>query len=139
MTTAEERYQLIMTYCDTFNHLANGVIQGWEALLANGSSSFNDEQRTDIGYTQNKIRNFLSAVKTVHQLTLIQRQVPLESKEFIDFIVSLNHELHAPLLLVVGYAQLFLDGGMGPLSDRQREEMENIYKTGRGLLTAITE
>lgn len=45
-----------------------------------------------------------------------------------EIIQNVSHELRTPLTFIKGYADLLLDGSMGPLTDAQREAVEIIAK-----------
>ncbi|HXM19564.1 MAG TPA: histidine kinase dimerization/phospho-acceptor domain-containing protein [Candidatus Tumulicola sp.] len=49
------------------------------------------------------------------------------------------HDLRSPLGPVIGFAQLLRDGKAGPLTDQQREFLDDILKSGRQLLATIEE
>lgn len=56
-----------------------------------------------------------------------------------DFLSSMSHELRTPLNSVLGYAQLLVNSRKQPLADRQRDQVEQIYKSGQHLLSLINE
>lgn len=54
-----------------------------------------------------------------------------------DFLAMMSHELKTPLHAIRGYSQLLLEGVDGPLTQAQREDLENILKSGDHLLELI--
>jgi len=54
-----------------------------------------------------------------------------------DFLAMMSHELKTPLHAIRGYSQLLLEGVDGPLTPAQREDLENILKSGDHLLELI--
>lgn len=54
-----------------------------------------------------------------------------------DFLAMMSHELKTPLHAIRGYSQLLLEGVDGPLTAAQREDIENILKSGDHLLELI--
>ena len=139
MVTPEERDQLITTYCATFGDAAHNIARRCDALLAETDELFSAEQKTDIKRIHNAVQKFLSLVETARQFAVTQGWASRESREFDEFMARWIHDLRTPLNLVIGFAQLFLEGGMGPLNDRQQEAMEYICKLGQGLLSKIDE
>lgn len=61
----------------------------------------------------------------------LQRLDELKSK----FVSIAAHELRSPLTLIRGYAEIFLDGDLGPLTDNQRDCLEIVEGSARRLLT----
>jgi two-component system NtrC family sensor kinase len=49
------------------------------------------------------------------------------------------HDLRSPLGPVIGFAQVLRDGKAGPLTDQQREFLDDILKSSRELLAVIEE
>ncbi len=55
------------------------------------------------------------------------------------FLSNMSHELREPLNTVIGFSRLLLKGIDGPLSDRQREDVEQIYQDSQNLLGLIND
>ncbi|MFK7161052.1 ATP-binding protein [Marinospirillum sp. MEB164] len=55
-----------------------------------------------------------------------------------DFLSSMSHELRTPMNAILGFAQL-LQAGKQPLTERQRRQVQQIYKSGQHLLTLIND
>ncbi|HWA26906.1 MAG TPA: ATP-binding protein [Lacunisphaera sp.] len=56
-----------------------------------------------------------------------------------EFLASMSHELRTPLNVIVGMSELFADGYMGPVTDRQAEGARSIHDSGRHLLELIND
>jgi signal transduction histidine kinase len=67
-------------------------------------------------------------------LTEKLRQVDKEKEEFSAMV---THELKTPLIPVSGYAELFLDGSLGNMTEIQKEKMQVIYENSIRLSTLI--
>jgi signal transduction histidine kinase len=46
----------------------------------------------------------------------------------------MSHELRTPLNAIIGFSDLILEGGVGPISEQQREFLESVLRNGRHLL-----
>lgn len=56
-----------------------------------------------------------------------------------EFLSSMSHELRTPLNSILGFAQLLVSGRKAPLPEQQRNQVEQIYKSGKHLLTLIND
>lgn len=54
-----------------------------------------------------------------------------------EFLANVSHELRTPLSAVIGFAELLKDGAFGPLDERQRAPLEDIFRSGSHLLAII--
>lgn len=55
------------------------------------------------------------------------------------FVASMSHELRTPLNSIMGFSQLLLDGGPGPLNDKQTEYLTEVLTSGRHLLSVVND
>jgi signal transduction histidine kinase len=56
-----------------------------------------------------------------------------------EFLANMSHELRTPLNAVIGFSELLLDSGSGPLSEDQKDYIADILSSGRHLLELINE
>jgi signal transduction histidine kinase len=63
----------------------------------------------------------------------LQRATQLKS----EFLANMSHELRTPLNAIIGFSDLMLSEGLGPLVDQQKEFLEAILRNGRHLLGLI--
>ena len=56
-----------------------------------------------------------------------------------EFLSSMSHELRTPLNAIMGYAQLLRDYSEQPLTDEQRDGIEQILDGGQHLLVLVNE
>jgi signal transduction histidine kinase len=54
-----------------------------------------------------------------------------------EFLANMSHELRTPLNAIIGFSDLMLTEGVGPVSAQQREFLEAILRNGRHLLELI--
>ena len=56
-----------------------------------------------------------------------------------ELMANITHELRTPLNAVIGYAELMEGGAYGEINPEQRENLEAIIDSARGLLNLITQ
>lgn len=56
-----------------------------------------------------------------------------------EFLSSMSHELRTPLHGILGFAQLLENSRREPLTERQREHVQRIRRSGEHLLTLIND
>jgi PAS domain S-box-containing protein len=56
-----------------------------------------------------------------------------------EFLTKMSHELRTPLNSVIGFAQVLLRQHFGPLTDKQKEYLRDIYESGDHLLSLIND
>ncbi len=67
--------------------------------------------------------------------TELQRVTKLKS----EFLANMSHELRTPLNAIIGFSDLLLTEGLGPLEEQQKEFLEAILRNGRHLLGLIND
>ena len=71
------------------------------------------------------------------QLEQMNAELAKANRAKSDFLAMMSHELKTPLHAIRGYSQLLLEGVDGPLTQAQREDLENILNSGDHLLELI--
>lgn len=56
-----------------------------------------------------------------------------------DFLAAMSHELRTPIGAISGYADLLIEGIVGPVSDEQREKLVRVKAVGDHLLKIVDE
>lgn len=73
------------------------------------------------------------------ELRLAKEAAEKANKAKSEFLSSMSHELRTPLNAVLGFAQLLDSDPLEPLSDSQKDSIQEITKAGRHLLGLINE
>lgn len=56
-----------------------------------------------------------------------------------EFLSNMSHELRTPLNAVLGFSELLLQESFGPLIEKQKEYVKDIYDSGKHLLSLIND
>ena len=55
------------------------------------------------------------------------------------FLANMSHELRTPLTAVIGFSDILADGMAGPITDEQKDLVQDISTSGRHLLSVIND
>ena len=61
------------------------------------------------------------------------------SKTKSDFLANMSHELRTPLNSVIGFSEILQDQLFGELNEKQKEYVDDIYSSGKHLLSLIND
>src|SRR3989441_2742228 len=67
------------------------------------------------------------------------QQVEIASRHKSQFLANMSHELRTPLNAILGYTELILDSVYGEVSEKVRDVLERVDKSGRHLLGLIND
>ncbi len=108
-------------------------------------TALRDESEVIIGYlligTDNTARKQIEEERTKLEQTLKQKNVELEdaSRMKSEFLANMSHELRTPLNAIIGFSEVLRDGLMGPMPEKQRAFIGNIFSSGQHLLALIND
>jgi signal transduction histidine kinase len=71
------------------------------------------------------------------ELGRLYHQLEAASRHKSQFLANMSHELRTPLNAILGYTELILDNVYGEVSEKVREVLESLEKSGRHLLGLI--
>ena len=79
-------------------------------------------------------------IQTVNrELVLRREEAEAASRSKTDFLANMSHELRTPLNAIMGFSEIMLMNMAGPVSDKQREFLNDISKSGNHLLSLIND
>ena len=56
-----------------------------------------------------------------------------------EFLANMSHELRTPLNAIIGFSEVLGDGLLGDMTDKQRQFIGDIFKSGKHLLSLIND
>ena len=86
------------------------------------------------------LRNYLVERLEAEQALLEARQqADAANRAKSNFLTTMSHELRTPLNAIAGYTQLLMIGIAGPITEKQRQQLERIEKSQHHLLALIND
>jgi signal transduction histidine kinase/CheY-like chemotaxis protein len=80
--------------------------------------------------------------QTQHQLEIQQetnKGLERASRMKSEFLATMSHELRTPLNAIIGFSDALKEGMVGPISDAQRQFIDDIFTSGHHLLAVIND
>lgn len=88
-------------------------------------------------------RALLNIVEDLNQKTeeLEQANTKLRELDRLKsmFIASMSHELRTPLNSIIGFSGIMLQGMSGEINEEQRDQLGRVFRSGKHLLSLITD
>jgi len=120
--------------------VVGGEVLGVMAVQSYREESFYDEHDLELltavasqtAIALESARLYEEAVETAERLREVDR---LKSQ----FLANMSHELRTPLNSIIGFSRVVIKGIDGPITERQREDLEAIYSSGQHLLGLIND
>lgn len=76
-------------------------------------------------------------IERTRELERANRELERSNKLKSQFIATMSHELRTPLNSILGFSELLIDEVFGPLNEKQKRYVSNIYNSGSHLLQLI--
>jgi signal transduction histidine kinase len=97
------------------------------------------EQTDSLRRTKERLVSYAEALAKKNDDLCEAVDAARQASEFKSrFLASVSHELRTPLNGIIGFAQMFYDGALGPITDVQRECLGDMLNCSEHLLTLIS-
>ena len=111
---------------------------GVQTVVSFNANTFHDRERT--------LQGVFIAARDVTELKLVQQKLEQQNVELQDgsrmkseFLANMSHELRTPLNAIIGFSELMCDGVVGDMSAQQSAFVDNIFTSGKHLLSLIND
>ncbi len=124
---------IYLTMVDLPNRDPTGQITGLVHLVQDATEAGEFQQR--LAQNRNELR-LMSERLSQQNLELAAANAELRRLDELksQFVSVAAHELRNPLSSILGYVEMLLETDLGPLTDKQRECLEIVQRSGRRLL-----
>jgi len=82
------------------------------------------------------------AVENAHLFLEIDeksQQLEVANRHKSEFLANMSHELRTPLNAIIGFSEVLLERMFGELNDKQEEYLQDIFSSGKHLLSLIND
>jgi len=67
------------------------------------------------------------------------RQLEIANQHKSEFLANMSHELRTPLNAIIGFSEVLLERMFGELNDKQADYLQDIFTSGKHLLSLIND
>jgi signal transduction histidine kinase len=82
------------------------------------------------------------AVENAHLFLEIEekgQQLEVANRHKSEFLANMSHELRTPLNAIIGFSEVLLERMFGEVNDKQEEYLQDIFSSGKHLLSLIND
>jgi len=118
---------------------ARGRTIGALTLTFSDTREFSRAERDYVMALANHCAHALDRAHLYEAERLARQQAQEANRAKSNFLAVMSHELRTPLTAILGYGALLEDEVVGPLNERQREQVARMRESGRHLLGLINQ
>jgi signal transduction histidine kinase len=85
------------------------------------------------------IKSVLDEIRYKEELQKTYEELKVLDKAKSEFISMASHQLRTPLSATKGYISMIIEGSYGPLSEKIKEKMENVFQSNERLIKIIND
>jgi signal transduction histidine kinase len=78
-------------------------------------------------------------LETTRKLEIAMIEAEAANKAKTEFLANMSHELRTPLNSIIGFSDILADGLAGPVTDEQKDMINNVSTSGKYLLSLIND
>lgn len=122
------------------------LVLGSSKPITERDQTFIERLSAQLGVALHNIRQYGDLKHLADQLHLRSEEISLKNAQLLqadkmksEFLATMSHELRTPLNAIIGFSEILRDGLIGPLEDRQKTYINDIYESGQHLLSLIND
>jgi len=114
--------------------------------ISERDQTFIERLSAQLGVALHNIQQYGDLKLLAEQLHLRSEEIGLKNKQLLEadkmkseFLATMSHELRTPLNAIIGFSEILRDGLIGPLEDKQKNYVNDIFESGQHLLSLIND
>ena len=128
--------------------LAEGKVTNYEltARARDGALTVVSYNATTFHDRDGRLQGVLAVARDMTELKRIEQALQQKNAELEDasrmkseFLANMSHELRTPLNAIIGFSEVLSDGLLGDMTEKQRKFIDDIFKSGKHLLSLIND
>ena len=108
-------------------------------LLSRVREAFSAQDLEVLGILRRILSAEVERKEWERQILAYAAEVEKANKAKSEFLANMSHELRTPLNAIIGFSELMNMGAPGELNEKQKRYVNNIFTSGKHLLTLINE
>ncbi len=119
--------------------LREGVALGAIALRRAAAHAFTEHQIALVQTFANQAAIAIENVRLFHEIQSKSRELEIANKHKSEFLANMSHELRTPLNAIIGFSEVLLERMFGELNEKQADYLNDIFTSGKHLLSLIND
>lgn len=107
-------------------------------IVSKNADILKDEKGNVIGGIES-FDDITQLKQTEEELKKAKDAADIANRTKSGFLANMSHELRTPLNAIIGFSELLRDESFGPLNDRQKEYVTDIWQSGKHPLSLIND
>ncbi|MBA3889705.1 MAG: PAS domain S-box protein [Gemmatimonadaceae bacterium] len=128
--------------------LAEGTVTNYEltARARDGTLTVVSYNATTFHDRDRRLQGVFASARDMTEVKTIERALQQKNAELEDasrmkseFLANMSHELRTPLNAIIGFSEVLGDGLLGNMTPKQHRFIDDIFKSGKHLLSLIND
>jgi signal transduction histidine kinase len=108
-------------------------------LFRRAIGSFDERVVTLLTTLANQSKVAIDNARLFQEIEEKSQQLEIANRHKSEFLANMSHELRTPLNAIIGFSEVLLERMFGEVNDKQEEYLQDIFTSGKHLLSLIND